>query len=185
MVKIDTKVLKEKIDLLSKLLSKHEEATSDLFSTIEHTSEHWKGDRSILFCNEIAKQKNMTKKVRNNLKRRLNIYQYVYREYAKFGKVLACDFQKKAAILQRITFSIEQLDVAINRSNNLDIFFSFSERASIIDHRRRLVALRSKMIGYQAGLKRVLEKVENIEAEVSKRVKELDEIKVEPFTIDN
>ena len=181
MVNVDTKNLKVLIDRFSELQRKYEATTINSFNAITHTSEFWQDDRSPLFYNKITGEKRFTEKLRINLKKRENIYQYIYREYASFGRIIACDLQQKEAILEKLNYGIERLDVIIGRFNNLDISFLFGKRDFLLKQKRHVVQLKKDWDNYRIKLRKFLEQVETIESEVKKRTQSLEVLAVEQF----
>jgi len=184
MVKVNTKALKEMIDQLSELQNLHKEATLDLFKTVEHLSLFWQGDQAVLFFVKIREEKNNAEKIRNNLKKRENIYRYIYQEYSRFGQTIACDYESKDALIKKLDYGIEQLNLIVNRFNNLYTFFNFSQKEAVVAQRSTVTQVRNTWQSYRSKLNQFLIKVENIEAEVRRRIQALDEMEIKHFTIE-
>jgi len=184
MVRVNNKTLRETINHLSKLVNKQEEATLDLFRTIDYTSGFWMGERASSFYARIAEQRNINDVFKNNLKNRLAIYQYINKEYSKFGEIINCDYRKKEEMQKNINFSVEHLDEINRRLTLLDISFAFRQKDALIIQRNQLAAFRNKIKNYQAGLVKHLDRVETIELEIQKRFGQLQEMKMTDFVFE-
>ena len=183
MIKVNTESLKAKIALYETLINKYEEVTYDLFKTLERTSDFWQDPRANFFYSQIAEQKMVTRKLQTNMKKRKNFYEEIYKKYSKFGKTIACDVEQKQAMLQKLSYGIEQLDLITRRFNNLDIFFVFSQKNALLEQKRRITKLRNEWRNYQNALTKFLGQVDDIESEMKRKLKELEEIKIEPFIL--
>ena len=182
MIRINTSELQTAIDLLTDLQNKYQEVTFDLFRNVDHTSTFWQDTQSVIFNNKIAQEKIALSKVQTSLKQREEIYRLVLNEYSRFGTEIQLELNAKNAILTNINQCIEQVNVVINRFNNLNTNFSFNEKSFLMQQGQNINQLRIEWTNYRSAIEKFINQIESIEAMIRIEIGKLEEIIIEKFT---
>lgn len=181
MLDVDTAELKSFLDNLKSLLDEYEEIKSNLFNQLKMSCMDWHDGNSTQFDNHIYEDRKESDLMLTSLKMRQSLFEFIYAKYNSFGKKIRCNLNKKSSLMGTFDDCLEELQDILNEFGNIDRSFYYSEQSLIDNQRRKIFKMKSDVKSYKENAKNLFSKIEEIEKEISAKIKELDEIKISDF----
>lgn len=171
---VNTKQLKEDLDLYSNLLSEYENNYLNYYNVISSFSFFWSDEHSKKFFNSIPKEKNYCQNMLNELKSIKEVYKYLYTKYSKFGKQIYIDLKNEDSILLKFDRYLEKANSIIHSFNNLNLSFCPELRPIVQEQKDNFLKTIEKMRDNRVFIKKYFEEIRNIEQTVKMKLKNLE-----------
>ncbi len=181
MFEVDTTELMGSLDSLKSLLEEYEEIKSNLFNQLNMSCMDWHDGNSMQFDNHIYEDRKESDFLLTSLKMRQKLFEFIYAKYNSIGKKIRCNLNKKSSLMRTFDDCLEELQDILNEFGNIDRSFYYSEQSLIDNQRRKIFKMKSDVKFGKEQAKNLFSKIEEIEKEISVKIKELDEIKISDF----
>ena len=181
MLDIDTVELKNNINNLNSLINEYEEIELNIFNQLKDSCKYWQDNVSNRFDNEMYYEKLETNLLIDTLKQKKELFNYIYNRYESIGKKIKCNLNNKDFILRTISDCCNQLTNIINSFNRIDMSINYSGKSTIQSQKQKMVSLKTSLSQIKRSTSSMYNKLENIEKDINKKIKELDTIKIRNF----
>ena len=180
-MEINTNDLQKELQRLNQLITDWETCQLNLYRHLDKATSNWQDADSIKFSEQIVTEKNNTEKVLDQVKDLKSLYQYLYNNYSKLGQKIYCDTEARRNLTTQIDNYYDNLKKIYHQFDDIDMSFSYKEKSDIIDIKNKLERQLKKLEELKRNVLSFLDKVEEIEREVSVRISRFQDILISDF----
>lgn len=183
MISVNVGELNNHILELNRIIDDYNLTYLNLFNSINQLSDSWVGDMATNFFSSMEKEKNETLEIINRIKKEKEIYKYIYDSYKTLGKKIKCNLDAKEIIVTKIDNCIDKTKEINMIYQSIDVTKNYDERDSIVKKKQDMIKVLDIFNKIKNNIKTTYSKIEEIEREVSRKLDNIEYIKVNEFEI--
>lgn len=181
MIEININEIKNNINSLQTLIEQYEEIKLNIFNNLKDVCINWQDGNSLVFDNKIFLEKQETELLIETIKAKKEVFNFIYEKYSDIGRKIRCNLNNKITLLNTIDNCYNQTINILNEFNKIDRSFYYTELNSIQNQKEKIITVKNKISIIKTQTSKLYSKIEIIEEEVKKKIKELEEIKINSF----
>lgn len=181
MIEININEIKNNINSLQTLIEQYEEIKLNIFNNLKDVCINWQDGNSLVFDNKIFLEKQETELLIETIKAKKEVFNFIYEKYSDIGRKIRCNLNNKTTLLNTIDNCYNQAINILNEFNKIDRSFYYTELNSIQNQKEKIITVKNKISIIKTKTSKLYSKIEIIEEEVKKKIKELEEIKINSF----
>lgn len=181
MLEINVVNLKKYLDILNNLINEYEEIQLNLFNELKDSCINWQDENSLEFDNNIYLEKQEANYILQSLIDKKEILNFIYEKYSNLGKKIQCNLRNKNALIYSIDNCQNQINSIINEFYRIDNSFYYYERYKIYNQKNEMFKIRNKLVEIRNSVNKTFNRIEEIEKEISEKINQLDEIRINNF----
>ena len=182
MIKINIELLKTELEQLNNVLVNYETTELNLFNQLKNaTSSDWNDNRSEVFADAIDIEKKESQEIVDSFNDVADCLKYIIDKYESIGNRISVNLEKKTDIINAYGKIENKINTIVSYLNSVDKSFSYSEKSSINDMRDSFNNLKRDVSDSRDKVKELFKKIERIENDIAKKVRDLKAIKIEDF----
>ena len=175
-MEINVGLVKASYESLKSELSALENTELNLFSALANIYKFdWIDGNSIDFSKEIEQEKFETDLFQMYVSSLIRVYNYIHGLYESLGNKIKCNLDKKNIIISHINSNISLVESILNEYNRTDLDFPYGEFGTLRSCRNTYKEIKKKLINMKDYFEFLYNKIETLEANVAKKIKEIEE----------
>ena len=173
-MKVNTKKLKDDLNLYNELLKEYEENYLNYYNVVSSFSFFWNDGHSRKFYEAVPKERMHYKNILYELNPIKDVYKYICAKYSELGEKIYIELKSEDVILSKFNNYIDKINAIINMFNNLSLSFCQDEAWLIVNQKDKLIKIRNQMEENEEQIKEYFYKIRQIEQTVKYKLKNID-----------
>lgn len=178
---INTLNIKTNLNDLNKLLETYQHNSLNLDKCLLECKNYWLGEKANSFLEKVKSEKN---EINNNiieLRSLISIYDYILNEYSNIGEEIFYDLKKFAYVNSLFDDYINSIEQIVMMYNKIPISYEYL----IGDQKNYFILLKESIISTKNKFNLIIDRINNIEDNVSLKVSQFDIRVIKETTVTN
>ena len=166
---------------LNALIEEYENIQLNIFNQLKDSCVNWQDGNSLLFNDKIYQEKQESELFLLNLKKRKELYDFIYSNYIEIGKKIKCNLANQNSVLFFIDNCCEQIDSILYEYSKLDYGINIADvQKQIIE----LNNIKKGLLDIKNNIKKMCEKIRKIENEILLKIQNIEDVFINEFDFD-